>query len=396
MMSDFMTRFFAGWRSQVTVQNYFTLALVFFVLSYVFLPSSKAVNNFFYLFLALPGLFFLVKRFAPEFKANLLALVWAVFFLWLLLAVFSVKDLQYLKHLLYVVLFCSVVAFFVDYRIFRRFELDALFFAVFLAYVFFSILYYWAFDVYPVGAGVSFLPMRLSGITYASIVLVAFFALITVPLMQRGKWLLFLSGFFLVLFCVSYALQSRAGVLGAFTVLGGALLYYLFRGKHWFYKLAAVFFALAVALCTVWLFSSDPVFARLLERADSGRFELWQAYFQAYLDCRLWLGCTTEQLSGITIYNGTVAIEHPHNIFFSVLLYHGWIGFALFVLVIGLTLREAWRQKNPWGVFLLVSLLMLQFDGSRLVNQPNELWLLIFLPCMLILAEQVRGGSEKV
>ncbi|SFM70324.1 O-Antigen ligase [Halopseudomonas yangmingensis] len=391
-----MSFFVMNWRNVNKIEYYFTLALIAFVLSFVFLPSSKAVNNFYYVFLGLPALWmFFCGRFHLERHTPLLWL-WVAFMLWMLLAAIQVQTLQYLKHWLYVAVFCGLIVLLVDYRVLRQYRLCFAIFLIFLLYILMTTAYYWYTGSHPVGRRVGDLPMRMSGPTYASIVLSAFFALGAWVLLSRNNWFAFVLCSSLVVFCTAYVLQSRAGVLGAFLVIGAGCFYSLWFAENWRYRMLVLLTMVIGASGLFWMFGNQPVFQLLVARADSGRFELWQAHYETFLECRTWLGCAPDYFADIAIFGGRVIIEHPHNIIFSVLLYHGWVGFLGFLTILALTFFAAWQQRNAWGCFLLVSLLMLMFEGSRLVNQPSELWLLIFLPCMLILAEQVRGGSEKV
>lgn len=369
------------------VRSYVTLAVVLFVFSYVLLPTSKAVNNFFYIFIALPGVIFIFRESLPKERISFLGFLWVAFFVWLFLGWLNVRDFQYFKHCVYVSVFCLLVARFVEYKIFRRVDFLFFVFICFVLYVLLSALFYWWLGAYSPGARVVFLPMRLSGPTYTSILLVALLSLLSVFLIGRSRWVWLLTCFSVVFFCVGYILQSRAGLVGLFLVLVLMLFYFLMRGSQLFVKCVFVFVVMVFCGFLIWLFTSHPVFEHLLARADAGRFELWLAYFETYFECKVWFGCPPEYFSNITIRNGSLRIEHPHNIFFSVLFYHGWIGLLFFLSIVVLTLRRAWLQKNPWGAFLFVSLSMLMFDGSGLINQPNEIWLLVFLPCMLILAE---------
>ena len=89
-------------------------------------------------------------------------------------------------------------------------------------------------------------------------------------------------------------------------------------------------------------------------------------------------------------------IQHPHNIFLALGIYGGFFSLFIFVLLMVVVLQEAWRRRDPWGGYLLLALIMLNFDGDRFVDNPNELWLLVLLPAALIINfryEEVSGGS---
>ena len=47
-------------------------------------------------------------------------------------------------------------------------------------------------------------------------------------------------------------------------------------------------------------------------------------------------------------------------------------------------------MRDGWGWYLAAALVMLNFDGSKLVGNPDELWLLVLLPAVLIYGRVVR------
>ena len=394
MMGEGMLLSITRWRQSASVECYFTYALLAFILTFLALPSSKAVNNFYYAFMGLPALWMFIRGRWQAVSISPLLVLWAAFLLWTLLAIVQVQTLQYLKHWLYVTIFCALILLLVDYRFFRRGQIiHGLFYAV-LAYLALSTVYLWLTGVYTLGERIH-MPMRLTSPTYASIVLVAFFSLTIGILIKRQSWWLLGLSTASVLFFTGYILQSRAGVLGAAIVMTLASVYFLWNARQWGVRLILIMAGLGLAIGMYYLFETVPEFDRLIERADAGRFELWQAHYQAFIECHTLLGCAPVHFEGITTFGGRLLVEHPHNVLFSVLLYHGWIGLILFLAILVLSFLAAWRQHNPWGLFLLVSLFMLMFEGGGLINHPNELWLLVLLPCILILTEELRASEAR-
>ncbi|MNL88987.1 hypothetical protein D3C87_2190520 [compost metagenome] len=54
------------------------------------------------------------------------------------------------------------------------------------------------------------------------------------------------------------------------------------------------------------------------------------------------------------------------------------------------TLWQAWRLRDIWGMYLACALLMLNFDGSLLIGNPDELWPLVLLPAAMILGRGLK------
>src|SRR5690554_5921529 len=107
MMGDGMLLSATRWRQGASVERYFTYALLAFILTFLALPSSKAVNNFYYAFMGLPALWVFVRGRWQAVRISPLLVLWAAFLLWTLLAIVQVQTLQYLKHWLYVTIFCA-------------------------------------------------------------------------------------------------------------------------------------------------------------------------------------------------------------------------------------------------------------------------------------------------
>ena len=95
-------------------EDYFFYALVFFLASYFFLPTSKMVNNVYYALLALPALVYVLRSRFLAFKISYMVFLWlALLLVYCISAVFNGVGLQYYKHLLYVFIFLSICVFFV-------------------------------------------------------------------------------------------------------------------------------------------------------------------------------------------------------------------------------------------------------------------------------------------
>lgn len=101
------------------------------------------------------------------------------------------------------------------------------------------------------------------------------------------------------------------------------------------------------------------------------------------------LGCGPSFSPDIRIQNG-LAIQHPHNIFLAMGFRYGLLGLLLFAVTMLLTLQKAREQRSAWGGYLLIALAMLNFDGRELINSPHEVWLLVWVPAMLIAAREQR------
>lgn len=370
--------------------GYFTLALLAFVLSFLLLPTTKMVNNIFYVALALPALFFFLFHWRQYLRLSPFLWLWGGLCAWFLLVGIQSAEFQYFKHLLYVTLFVLLVSLLVSPSIFRGPLFARGLFWVVGGYVFIAAVVYWAIGRYAPGERVLWLPSRMTGPIYTSMWLACCFALALPVWISQRRWIELSIGVCLAVFCMGYVLQSRSGLVGLFAI--GVL----FLGFLVLHRARLVILILTlIALASVVVFYSIreiPQFYSLFARADAGRFELWHILIEEWLSCGLWLGCGMQHVTTATILGGA-PIQHPHNIFLALGLYSGLVSLVVFLIIVAVTLRRAWLQNDPWGLYLFTALIMLNFDGSKLVGNPDELWLLVLLPMALI---DNRRGLDSV
>src|SRR5690625_4284690 len=143
--------------------RYFTFALLGFLASFLLLPSSKAVNNFFYAFLALPGLLLIISARVPRFRVTLLVGLWTLFFSWLALRAVWGGDGDFFKYLFFNALFCLIIWLWVDWRRLDDVALFEVFFWALLFYVTGTALLHWWTGQVEGGVRVLALQSRLQG-----------------------------------------------------------------------------------------------------------------------------------------------------------------------------------------------------------------------------------------
>lgn len=372
---------------RLPASRYFTFALLAFIASFLLLPNTKAVNNVFYIFLALPALILILLGKAQRPPVNVLVGLWVGFFIWLVLgSLIAGSELRSFKYILYTLLFCAAVWLWVDWRSFDGALLFRLFFWGLIVYVIASAVFLWSTGQVGVGARVLLLPSRMEGPILTSMLIVSCFALLLPEWLRNRCWIEMTAALLAILFCAGFVLQSRSGLVGLGAVLGVMYGWAFWRGG-WLLRSGSVLVVVLLVLVGVWLLQHSEVAARLISRADAGRFELWQLYFKAWSQCGFLLGCGAEFSPEIRIQSGQL-IQHPHNIFLAIGFRYGVPGLLLFSLCMIATAQQAWKQKNPWGGYFLIALFMLNFDGRELINSPHEVWLLVLLPAMLIAAKQ--------
>ena len=362
--------------------GYFTPALLIFVASFLLLPTSKMVNNVYYALLALPALGVLLVRLGRDVRPSLTLWLWAALCAWYVLIGFLSADGQYFKHVFYVALFVLLVSQLADPQLLRTPLFARGLFWILGFYVLGSAVVYWIIGRYAPGERVLWLPGRMTGPIYTSMWLVCCFALALPAWMAQRRWVELASAMALAVFCMAYVLQSRSGLVGML-MLGGLVAGWLalHRARYLLWLGIA---ALLFAGLTLFVMREVPGVASLFERADSGRLELWRILAGEWLGCGLWLGCGMQYVTEATILGGS-PIQHPHNIYMALGLYSGLVSLLIFLALMVVVLQRAWQQRDPWGLYLFTALVVLNFDGSKLVGNPDELWLLVLLPVALII-----------
>lgn len=369
--------------------GYFTPALLVFIASFLLLPTSKMVNNVYYALLALPALGVLLINRGRDIYLSPTLLLWSALCAWYVLVGISSLDGQYFKHVLYVAIFVLSVSLLVDPQLLRAPLFARGLFWVLGIYVLGSAVVYWIIGRYALGERVLWLPGRMTGPIYTSMWLASCFALALPVWMAQKRWVELVAAAFLAVFCMAYVLQSRSGLVGML-VLGGLVAGWLAlrRARYLLWLGAATVLVVGLTLFAV---REVPEVASLFDRADSGRLELWRILVGEWMACGAWLGCGMQHVSEATILNGS-PIQHPHNIFLALGLYSGLVSLLIFLAMMVVVLHRAWQQRDPWGLYLLIALVTLNFDGSKLVGNPDELWLLVLLPMALIANQRTAAA----
>ncbi len=374
------------------VAAYFSGVLVLFLLSFIVGDSSKLTNNLFYALIALPGLIFLIINRGAGLFSDRLGWLWLAFMLCFLVPAFYAGDFQFYKHIAYVALFVFVLAGLVNVDFFNRGLFARSQFWIVFLYILLSSIYGWTIGKFQFGERVGILPARLDNVIYASIWLFCSLGLVLPVLQKQGRWVEAVAAVLLSLFIVSFVVQTRTALVGA-AFLGG--LWALHAMRHHKKQGAIVVAGLALlALLVMWLVKDEAWVKLLLKRGDSHRIELLQIMVGEWRNCGWLMGCGVDFHTTQTLTGG-MAIQHPHNIFVALGLYTGTLSLLLFVAIMALTLWYAWRMRSAWGVYLASALVMLNFDGSKLIGNPDELWVLVLLPAVMIYAQVVRERRLK-
>ena len=362
--------------------RYFSLALCMFLLSYVLGPSAKLTNTIFYALIALPGGFYMLKAAGRELVKEPLVIGWLVFLAWFLLPAMIAGSWQFYKHILYTLLFVLVVAALTDPVLFRRQQFVRAQFWILCGYIYVSAFYNWSSGHYLPGNRLALLPSRLDNVVYTSVWLVSALGL-GMPAWAQGKrWLEGVAAVLLAVVAVAFVLQTRTALVGGAFLLSLWLVHGL-RHKPTL-TARALLAAAGVGALVLALIYQQSWWHSLWARGDSYRGEILRIMLGEWQNCGWLLGCG-KGFHTTALLAGSMPIMHPHNIFVALGVYTGAPALVLFIALMAATLLYAWRFCDAWGVFLACSLVMLNFDGSLIIGNPDELWPLVLLPAAMVL-----------
>ncbi len=369
------------------VQIYFSATLVIFLLSFILNSSAKVTNNLFYALIALPGLFFVLKHRGAGVLSQPLGVAWAVFMAWFLVPASVAGEFQFFKHILYVSLFVCVIAGLADNGFFRSANFIRVQFWAVCLYILAVSVYGWVTGRFEFGQRVDLLPARMENVIYASGWMVCCLALALPVWKREQRWVEAGCAVVLTLLVAAFIVQTRTALVGAAFLFGVCALRSLYL---WPKRSAVVLLALAVAAVVgFWVVKDEQWVHLLLARGDSYRIELFRIMTGEWGNCGWLLGCGVEFRTTQTLTGG-MPIQHPHSIFVSMGLYTGAVSLVLFLVVMAATLWNAARLREGWGLYLACALVMLNFDGAKLIGNPDELWILVLLPAAMVLGRVVQ------
>lgn len=375
-------------------ERYFDFSILLFIAAFFVLPTTKMVNNAYYVFVLLPAVVYMLKTRLSALRPNIiLALVMVFLFSNIMSAVSASATGQFYKHIFYVFMFFYVLVYLADIKFFTGNSFKLVLFWGLTLYVFLSAVFYWVVGTYAFGARVVWFPSRMTGPIYLSIMISSAFLLVLPYFLDAKKYGQLVVGFLLNLFNVVFIVQSRSGLVAFLAVAGLFVIYRLVKFRDYKFLFFPAFAALAFVLFGFLFSEFTTVAEKIVTRADSGRFALWLQLFYDFKSCNLLLGCGPEVESTSTFYGG-YPILHPHSVFFSLIWYTGLLTFLAFMSLCTLAIIYGVRMHESWVLYLMSSMVGLAFDGSNVVGNPDEIWLLLLLP-MFILFAKARAQCSK-
>ena len=363
--------------------------LLVFVAGFFFLGTSKQLNNLFYIALGLPALVLAVTHYRqlrqrPRFFVLLLVLAGWMVLTSLLMTTPPAAALADLKPLLYIFLLALLV--FVVLEEYPDFPVAMCWTILVIAtitgiwriYQFYSPD--WVLGRRLLGSGVLSNSLWI-GAVYG---LAAVIAIVLYLRQQKvmHQWSALLLG--ATPLAVMLLAQSRAPYVAfAFSVTYSLI---AFRNRRALILAAAIVLAVLSALVSFPYVLDE---SRLIKGGDSYRLAIWGNAIEAIAESPIFgHGVAEDSLNSA----GGKTFDHYHNVYLTLVFHSGIVGFLLFI---PLVLRPLLIRDPPRHLLLKPMLIFgmsyMVFNASRLFTSPKELWLIFWIPLLLLWAGD-RGG----
>ena len=141
----------------------------------------------------------------------------------------------------------------------------------------------------------------------------------------------------------------------------------------------------------------------LLERGATGRLAIYEWFLERLSGLEFLAGRGFGTNSEIPAEELGWLVHHPHSSYLTQFVLGGLIGLALLLVVLGWSVREAWkegkRRQSLWAALLACGLGSLLFDGAELFTLHSvprlELLLVVVPACLLAGQATGQGGGPE-
>lgn len=363
--------------------KFITFGLIFFLISFLLPISNKTGNNFFYSLVLLPFLLSLFSKGRTFYSTGTLFPIALISLTIMLFVTTPHNPIKGIKYFIYLTSFWVVVSTLVRENVIDIEKLAI--FMMFSSLLFSLAIFFVHFFIkeYPLSTRPNLHTIfRLGNPIMASILLTFFTSIGMAVLINKKKYLI--STFVLILsVSMQILLQTRtglAGYVGAFSVLSITILFST-QNKKEKIKLAIAF---AVIISLSFLALRLGIFDRLIERGSSHRIELYTITASEYIkNCNLLFGCGINYELSSVLNNGS-AINHPHSIYSSQLIYFGALSLICILALQTKALLLFISKPSPWFYGFAAASVCFLFDGSKLYTNPGVEWLFFWFPLAVL------------
>ena len=353
-------------------------------------PTSKIANQVFYAVVLLPALLSSVLLFKNKALSAALWPIIAMVFFWAFFSFVSFEQAGWdnvgkrFRHALYVVAFISASYYLLLTKLVSVRKLAACMFILTASYSALSFVSFYWLDGNALTTRL-FPDLRLNSPIFVAILLVVF----GMPLMQwlvehkkkgRAMAVLLTMLFFL------YFYNSRSAMAGLFVGLVGLSFLSYKSGQK-----ALIGLILLIVLSSLVASYFD---GNILNRGVSYRTEIWLASLHKVADCSWFLGCGFGGNSDIITESG-LRFQHAHNLFLSHLINTGLLGLLSLLGLLTYTVYCSLKMRAMMTLGLVAGSAALFFDGHSIVTNPDDIWLIFWLPLIMTYWEINNVKTER-
>ena len=367
---------------------YGVLLFLFFMFA---APSSKVANQVFYLVVLLPALLSCKPLSKNKLLATALWPIIALIFFWVLFSFVGFEETGWdnvgkrFRHALYVVAFISACYYLLLTKLLSVQQLTTYLFILVASYSALSFISFYLIDGHALATRLWPI-LRLNSPIFVPIILTVF----GMPLMQgfiakkmTGRAI----AVFIIMLFFLYFYNSRSAMAGFFFgIIGLGFLSYRLGQK----RLTSLIVFIAFSSLAVSYF-----YGNILNRGISYRTEIWQSGLNKIADCGWLIGCGFGSNSDIIINSGR-SFQHAHNLFLSHLINTGLFGLLSLSGLLFYTVNQGIKHRAVMVLGLLVGCVALLFDGHSIITNPDDIWLIFWLPLIMTYWEINNAKTNRV
>jgi hypothetical protein len=374
---------------------YYGVYAIFFY-GFLFFPSSKSHNNFFYVTLLLPSLIILKHLYPTFLKSNVFKLTIS-YLAYLVLTGFWGVNVTFenvavqIKHLLYVLAFITAsIVVEVCYPEKRERLLPTM---AGIAAVVFLVNTIWWYQSHSFPAERLFdIWGRMDNPIFAGCI-AGMASLVLIDILQKkvGAGIRLAAGFAFTIHLTFIMLsQSRTALVALIPAILVLLIPHIRRHSRLLIITTALFLGMGFIF-------QDALIAGF--NRGSVRMDIWRATLEKAVT-HLWWGqgyfCDTFALH---IEELNYDAPHAHSVYLATLRDGGVIGLALLVGAVSVATYQAWRQSQAAKHYLTLSLMIygltaVFFDTDRLIDNPEESWIFFLYPLSRVIAHDLTQADR--
>ena len=364
----------------------------FFLGAFFLAPSSKSLNNLFYLTVLAPALPLFWDQFSKLFKNNIPFRIIVFFILYCSLSVFWSptsdfgKSLRIFRHAIYPLIFTSITIhlFETKPKAFEKIFTWLIVAAVIGAAV--NTFMWYKDNPFPnsriVGWGRIDNPIVL-GCSYGLVAIIT--AARAFKATAKTDIFIYLTAT-IALFIFINLTQSRLALISLFITLLAIVVIRLNRKT-------VIFLIAAVMTTAIFLLLEPELVKRYLDKTALERFFIWKQVFFISMD-KPFFGHGILDRASASVHG--ITYRTPHSIYIGTFFYFGIFGMLTLIYIIFSALRLAFnyaKQSKDYVLFLLCifGLLCLAGDFGILLDHPSGPWLLFWLPISLAVSQSKRN-----